>query len=80
MHSAILLTFIKLPFVIKKFVFSLFEWLFYTGFTVFQSYLDSLLDIKLTIFKAAQSVTFDLLFLEIKFLFFKNTVKILKFR
>ena len=30
--------------------------------------------------KAAWSVTFDLLILEIKFLFFKNTVKILKFR
>ena len=33
-HSVILLTFIKLPFVIKIFVFSIFEWLFYTGFTV----------------------------------------------
>ena len=33
-HSAILLTFIKLPFVIKTFVLSIFEWLFYTGFTV----------------------------------------------
>ena len=32
-HSAILLTFIKLPFVIKIFVLSIFEWLFYTGFT-----------------------------------------------
>ena len=31
-------------------------------------------------FKAAKSVTFDLLILEIKFLLFKNTVKILKFR
>ena len=30
--------------------------------------------------KAAYSVTFDSLILEIKFLFFKNTVKILKFR
>ena len=30
-------------------------------------------------FKAASSVTFDFLVLEIKFLFFKNTVKILKF-
>ena len=30
--------------------------------------------------KAAYSVTFDILILEIKFLFFKNTVKILKFR
>ena len=33
-HSAILLTFIKQPFVIKIFVLSIFEWLFYTGFTV----------------------------------------------
>ena len=34
-HSAILLTFIKLPFVIKTFVLSIFEWPFYSGFTVF---------------------------------------------
>ena len=33
-HSAILLTFIKLPFLIKIFVLSIFEWPFYTGFTV----------------------------------------------
>ena len=33
-HSAILLNFIKLPFVIKIFVLSIFEWPFYTGFTV----------------------------------------------
>ena len=32
------------------------------------------------IFKAAKSVTFDLLILKIMFLFFKNTLKILKFR
>ena len=30
-HSAILSTFIKLPFVIKIFVLSNFEWPFYTG-------------------------------------------------
>ena len=37
-HSAITLTFIKLPFVIKIFVLSIFEWLFYTGFgAVFDS-------------------------------------------
>ena len=30
--SAILSTFIKLPFVIKIFVLSIFEWLLYTGF------------------------------------------------
>ena len=33
-HSAILSTFIKLPFVIKTFILSIFELLFYTGFTV----------------------------------------------
>ena len=33
-HSAILSTFIKLAFVIKTFVLSIFEWPFYTGFTV----------------------------------------------
>ena len=36
-HSAILLTFInKLPCVIKIFVLSIFEWPFYTGYTVFE--------------------------------------------
>ena len=33
-HSAILLTFIKLQFVIKIFALSIFECPFYTGFTV----------------------------------------------
>ena len=33
-HSALLLTFIKLPFVVKIFVLSIFEWSLYTGFTV----------------------------------------------
>ena len=33
-HSAILPTFIELPFVIKIFVLSIFEWPFYTGITV----------------------------------------------
>ena len=33
-HSAILSTFIKLPFVIKIFVLSIFEWPLETGFTV----------------------------------------------
>ena len=33
-HSAILSTFIKLPFIFKTFVMSIFERLFYTGFTV----------------------------------------------
>ena len=36
-HSAILLTFIKLLFVIKIFVLSIFEWPFYTGSTVLLS-------------------------------------------
>ena len=33
-HSAILSTFINLPFDIKIFALSIFEWPFYTGFTV----------------------------------------------
>ena len=40
-HSAILSTFIKLPFVIKIFVLSIFKWPFYTGFTVSRSTLKS---------------------------------------
>ena len=36
-HSAILLTCIKLPFVIKTFVLSIFEWSVYTRFTVLKS-------------------------------------------
>ena len=40
-HSAILLTFIKLSFVIKIFVLSIFEWLLKTGFTVFINTVDS---------------------------------------
>ena len=38
--SAILLTFIKLPFVIKILVLSIFEWPLYTGFTVIKSTFD----------------------------------------
>ena len=42
-HSAILPTFIKLPFVIKIFILSIFEWLFYTGFAyIFLSILSAL--------------------------------------
>ena len=33
-HSAILLTIIKLPFVIKIFIMSIFEWPFKTDFTL----------------------------------------------
>ena len=36
-HSAILSTFIKLSVAIKTFILSIFEWPFYTGFTVFAS-------------------------------------------
>ena len=38
-HFAILSAFIKLPFVIKIFVLSIFEWPFYTGFTVLLNYI-----------------------------------------
>ena len=38
-HSAILLTFIKLPFVIKIFVLFFIEWLLKTGFTVLTNYM-----------------------------------------
>ena len=34
-HSAILSSFIKLPFSIKIFVFSIFEWPLESGFTVY---------------------------------------------
>ena len=37
-HSAILSTFIKLPFSIKIFVLSIFKWLLKTGFTVLQKF------------------------------------------
>ena len=36
-HFAILSTYINLPFAIQIFVLSIFEWPFYTGFTVFLS-------------------------------------------
>ena len=42
-HSAILSTFIKLPFVIKIFVLSIFEWPFYTGFTKVLLYIEDCL-------------------------------------
>ena len=48
-HSAILSTFIKLPFVIKIFVLSIFEWLFYTGFAVKDLQDDILLTWELTV-------------------------------
>ena len=39
-HSAVLLTFIKIPLVIDMFVVFVFEWPFYTGFTVYLTKLD----------------------------------------
>ena len=36
-HSKILLTFIKLPSIIKIYVLSIFQWTFFTGFTVLVS-------------------------------------------
>ena len=48
-HSAILLTFIKLPFVIKIFVLSIFELPFYTSFTV------KILNLKLRLFSMASA-------------------------
>ena len=46
-HSAVLLTFIKLPFAIKTLVLSIFEWQLKTGFTVFTiEYLEKLLPIQ----------------------------------
>ena len=39
-HSAILSTFINLPFVIKICVLPIFEWPFYTGFTVSRNGVD----------------------------------------
>ena len=42
-HSAILLTFIKLPFFIKIFVLSSLEWLLKAGFTVLTTYMYFLL-------------------------------------
>ena len=41
MHSAILSTIIKLPFSIKTFVLSFFEWPRKTGFTVAVSFFDT---------------------------------------
>ena len=51
-HSAILSTFIKLPYIFKIFVLSIFEWPFYTGFTViwkFGKMLQNLLSIAVVV-------------------------------
>ena len=50
-HFAILLTFSKQPFVIKIFVLSIFEWLFYTGFTVQSLFISILSNIWILILK-----------------------------
>ena len=42
-HSAIRSTFINLRFVIEISVLSIFEWLFYTGFTVMATFLLNIL-------------------------------------
>ena len=47
-HSAILSVFIKLPFVIKIFVLSNFEWSLKTGFTVLDSGLDFKAELQIT--------------------------------
>ena len=46
-HSAIISTFIKLPFVIKIFVLSIFEWTLQTGFTVTLTKSDELIHLTL---------------------------------
>ena len=52
-HSAILLTLIKLPIVLKTFDLSIFEWPFQTGFIVYYLHLYTILfDFSLTV-KAA---------------------------
>ena len=50
-NAAILLTFIKLPFVIKIFVLSIFEGPFYTGFTETLSKVSVLMDSKYSTIK-----------------------------
>ena len=49
-HSAILLTFIKLPFLIKTFVLSIFEWPLKTGFTVNVSFKTNKLVIRISFY------------------------------
>ena len=49
-HSAILLTFIKLPFVTIIFVLAIFEWPLKTGFTV---------NVKLSIFNLKKASEYD---------------------
>ena len=46
-HSAILSTFIKLPFSIKTFVFSIFKWLLKTGFTVHNEEKESIIKVRI---------------------------------
>ena len=62
-HSEILSTFIKLSFVIKIFVLSIFEWLLKTGFTVFLTLKYSLVStVPALMFPAAASFSIKLFF------------------
>ena len=56
-HSAVLSTFIKLPFVIKIFVLSIFEWPLRTGFTV--KYLKILLQYHICLYKCTVPTSFS---------------------
>ena len=56
-HSAILSTFIKLPFVIKVYVLSIFEWPLKTGFTVYNDKCGPHSIVKNIMLKAIFSVT-----------------------
>ena len=58
-HSAILLTFIKLPFVIKVFGVSIFEWPFYTDFTVHANYQSLTLILTFNILPIIQDMPFS---------------------
>ena len=59
-HSAILSTFIKLPFVRKIFVLSIFERPFYTGFTVL-IWLNTHKFLRLLIYKICISITIKIM-------------------
>ena len=48
-QSALLSTFIKLPFVIKLFVLPIFEWSFYTGFTVYSEIFERILFLRIAL-------------------------------
>ena len=62
-HSAILSTFIKLPFVIKIIVLSIFEWPFYTGFTVFSRSILKQPSVRECLFRLISAKVYDWLLL-----------------